>query len=65
MIEKLVELGEKGLTKILEKIREANEKNNMPAFLIFLNLGLIDVVRRIREVENRSLKTRERERKRV
>ena len=45
--------------KILEKMREAKEKNNMPAFLIFLNLGLIDVVRRIRKVENRKISPEE------
>jgi len=45
--------------KILEKIREAKEKNNLPAFLIFLNLGLIDVVRRIRRVENRKISPEE------
>jgi len=45
--------------KILEKIREAKEKNNLPAFLIFMNLGLIDVVRRIREIENRKISPEE------
>jgi hypothetical protein len=45
--------------KILEKIREAKDKNNLPAFLIFLNLGLIDVVRRIRKVENRKISPEE------
>jgi hypothetical protein len=47
--------------KILEKIREAIEKNNLPAFLIFLNLGLIDVVRRIRRIENRKISPEEAE----
>jgi len=47
--------------KILEKMREAKEKNNLPAFLIFLNLSLIDVVRRIRKVENRKISPEEAE----
>jgi len=55
----LIEL--KADEKILEKMREAKEKNNMPAFLIFLNLGLIDVVRRIRKVENRKISPEEAE----
>jgi len=45
--------------KILEKMREAKEKNNLPAFLIFLNLSLIDVVRRIRRIENRKISPEE------
>jgi len=45
--------------KILEKIREAKDKNNLPAFLIFMNLGLIDVVRRIRRIENRKISPEE------
>jgi hypothetical protein len=47
--------------KILGKIREAKEKNNLPAFLIFLNLSLIDIVRRIRKVENRKISPEEAE----
>jgi len=47
--------------KILEKMKEAIEKNNLPAFLIFMNLGLIDVVRRIRRIENRKISPEEAE----